>query len=91
MPDPALPSPGALAARAPSGGTSVPGADNRLAGLQSQRSRLVTIITEDLRRRIEGLATQYHWTLVAEGRGVDLTSRAADLLREQFKPVNSAL
>jgi hypothetical protein len=84
VPSVALPSPREVAASAfaagapPSLGTSA-----RVAALRAQRARLIEVITEDISRRIQGMATQYHWTLAAAG-GVDLTSRAADLLREQF-------
>jgi hypothetical protein len=86
----ALASPRALAAEALKGGPQAGNSpvSKRLAGLRAQRERLASIITEDIRRRIEGMATLYHWTLVGEGAGAtDLTPQAAELLRQQFAPV----
>jgi hypothetical protein len=90
MPAPSLPSPAKAAA---AGGPAAAGAAvrvaDKVASLREQRSRLVQVITDDIRKRVEGLAARYHWTLSPAGSGItDLTPRAADLIRNQFSLEN---
>jgi hypothetical protein len=81
---PNLPSPAAVAAGLTRPAAPTSGAAARLDELKAQRARLLKVITDDLSRRVEGLATQFHWKLVRAGEGTDLTPQAADLIRQQF-------
>lgn len=56
--------------------------------LAGQRDKMVQFITDDIKRRLTRLAAQQRWDLTflpGPGRG-DFTERAADLLRDEWKP-----
>lgn len=89
MPNPSLSSPKDAAAAAFAQGAPVSsGEAERMTELRAQRARLVKVITDDINRRVEGMAAEHHWTLVPSG-GTDLTPNAADLLRKQIDSVKN--
>jgi hypothetical protein len=57
-----------------------------LARLRDQRERLIRTIEDDLRARLQALASGRHWTLSYAARAgyIDVTDRAASALRSEF-------
>lgn len=67
--------------------SALPTASSR-AALLAQRARLVSYLTDDVRRRVDRLAAENHWTIQyapSPGR-TDVTPQAADKLNAEFKP-----